>query len=192
MQPRPRLTPKQKRRRRRQALIGLATIVAVSCLCIGVAAAAYTSGVLTTPTPAKGLDNTGSKATIAAFISSSQTGEAELATKTSTSTATSQPTKTASPTSTQAPRLTATVVSPTASITPSPRPTFTLPPSNTPIIPISGVQNESNCDPSYPGVCIPPRPPDLDCPQIAYTDFTVLPPDPHGFDRDGDGVGCES
>jgi hypothetical protein len=25
-----------------------------------------------------------------------------------------------------------------------------------------------------------------------YKDFAVLPPDPHGFDRDEDGIGCES
>jgi micrococcal nuclease len=50
----------------------------------------------------------------------------------------------------------------------------------------------SNCDPSYPGICIPPPPPDLDCGDIGYRRFTVLPPDPHGFDRDHDGIGCES
>jgi uncharacterized protein YraI len=50
----------------------------------------------------------------------------------------------------------------------------------------------NNCSPAYPGVCIPPRPPDLDCPDIPYRRFTVLSPDPHDFDRDGDGVGCES
>jgi micrococcal nuclease len=49
-----------------------------------------------------------------------------------------------------------------------------------------------NCDPSYPDFCIPPPPPDLDCPDIASKDFAVLPPDPHGFDADSDGVGCES
>jgi hypothetical protein len=49
----------------------------------------------------------------------------------------------------------------------------------------------SNCHPSYPDVCIPPAPPDLDCPQISSTWFTVLPPDPHGFDGDHDGIGCE-
>ena len=49
-----------------------------------------------------------------------------------------------------------------------------------------------NCDPSYPTVCIPPFPPDLDCGQIEHRRFQVLPPDPHGFDGDGDGVGCES
>lgn len=49
-----------------------------------------------------------------------------------------------------------------------------------------------NCDPSYPGVCIPPPPPDLDCKDIPYRRFKVLPPDPHHFDNNGDGVGCES
>ena len=49
------------------------------------------------------------------------------------------------------------------------------------------------CDPSYPTVCIPPAPPDLNCGEISFRRFTVLPPDPHGFDgRDNDGVGCES
>lgn len=49
-----------------------------------------------------------------------------------------------------------------------------------------------NCDPAYPDVCIPPPPPDLDCADIPYRDFRVLPPDPHRFDGDGDGIGCES
>jgi micrococcal nuclease len=49
-----------------------------------------------------------------------------------------------------------------------------------------------NCDPSYPTVCIPPPPPDLDCKDIPYKKFKVLPPDPHKFDSDKDGIGCES
>jgi micrococcal nuclease len=49
-----------------------------------------------------------------------------------------------------------------------------------------------NCSPSYPTVCIKPPPPDLDCGDIPYRRFKVLPPDPHNFDGDGDGVGCES
>lgn len=49
-----------------------------------------------------------------------------------------------------------------------------------------------NCDPAYPTVCISPPPPDLDCSEVPYTNFKVLPPDPHHFDSDGDGVGCES
>ena len=50
----------------------------------------------------------------------------------------------------------------------------------------------SNCDPAYPTVCIPSPPPDLDCADVPYNDFTVLPPDPHGFDGDDDGIGCET
>jgi len=50
----------------------------------------------------------------------------------------------------------------------------------------------AECDPSYPTVCIPSPPPDLDCPQIPYQDFAVVPPDPHGLDADEDGIGCES
>ena len=47
------------------------------------------------------------------------------------------------------------------------------------------------CDPSYPDVCIPPAPPDLDCADIAFRAFRVLPPDPHRFDGNHDGIGCE-
>jgi hypothetical protein len=50
----------------------------------------------------------------------------------------------------------------------------------------------SDCDPSYPTVCIPPYPPDLDCGDIPFRDFAVRGPDRHGFDGDGDGIGCES
>ena len=49
-----------------------------------------------------------------------------------------------------------------------------------------------DCDPSYPDSCIPSPPPDLDCPDVSQKRFTVSGSDPHGFDRDGDGVGCES
>ncbi len=49
---------------------------------------------------------------------------------------------------------------------------------------------ENQCDPSYPDVCIPPYPPDLDCGDIPYRNFRVLPPDPHRFDGDKDGIGC--
>lgn len=48
-----------------------------------------------------------------------------------------------------------------------------------------------SCDPAYPTVCIPPPPPDLDCADIPYRRFTVLAPDPHRFDGDHDGIGCE-
>ena len=51
---------------------------------------------------------------------------------------------------------------------------------------------EPQCDPSYPDFCIPPPPPDLDCGDISHKKFTVLQPDPHRFDGDKDGIGCES
>ena len=50
----------------------------------------------------------------------------------------------------------------------------------------------SNCDSSYPGVCIPPPPPDLDCGEISERGFAVVGSDPHNFDGDHDGIGCES
>jgi len=50
----------------------------------------------------------------------------------------------------------------------------------------------NDCDPSYPDFCIPPPPPDLDCKDIPQKKFTVLQPDPHRFDGDKNGVGCES
>jgi hypothetical protein len=50
----------------------------------------------------------------------------------------------------------------------------------------------ANCHPSYPKFCIPPPPPDLDCDQVNGNNFTVVGSDPHGFDGDNDGVGCET
>ena len=47
------------------------------------------------------------------------------------------------------------------------------------------------CDPSYPDICIPPPPPSLNCDDVGFLSFRVLSPDPHGFDGDNDGIGCE-
>lgn len=56
----------------------------------------------------------------------------------------------------------------------------------------TGGGGTGNCDPSYPNVCIAPYPPDLDCADVPYSNFEVIGSDPHGFDGDGDGVGCET
>ena len=48
------------------------------------------------------------------------------------------------------------------------------------------------CDPSYPTVCIPSPPPDLNCGDIPHRNFTVIGADPHRFDGDNDGIGCET
>jgi hypothetical protein len=55
---------------------------------------------------------------------------------------------------------------------------------------IQPTAQDKNCSSAYPGVCIPSGP-DLDCGDIPYRRFRVLPPDPHLFDMDGDGIGCE-
>jgi hypothetical protein len=54
-----------------------------------------------------------------------------------------------------------------------------------------GGAEQTKCDSSYPDVCIPPPPPDLDCGDVSYHNFEVRSPDPHGFDKDNDGIGCE-
>lgn len=43
-----------------------------------------------------------------------------------------------------------------------------------------------------PGVVSYPYPPDKDCSEIPERDFRVQSGDPHGFDSDNDGIGCES
>jgi hypothetical protein len=54
------------------------------------------------------------------------------------------------------------------------------------------IWDDPTCEPSYPSFCIPAPPPDLDCEDIEEEKpFAVDPPDPHGFDTDGDGFGCE-
>jgi hypothetical protein len=52
------------------------------------------------------------------------------------------------------------------------------------------------CDPSYPTVCLPLTPPDLDCadflPLKSFpVDWTVKEPDPHHLDGNHDGVACQ-
>jgi hypothetical protein len=85
--------------------------------------------------------------------------------------------------------------------TPPPPPTTTAPPPTTtgPLPPTTTSQTTTaagNCAPSYPDVCIPPPPPDLNCADIPYRNFRVIynvpDPDPHRFDADHDGIGCES
>lgn len=81
---------------------------------------------------------------------------------------------------------------------PAPLPTDTaIPPTDTPapvsppVEPTATPQQVGNCDPAYPDVCIPPPPRDLDCKDVPYRRFRVLPPDPHRFDGDHDDIGCE-
>ena len=57
---------------------------------------------------------------------------------------------------------------------------------------VAGGRPAGECEPSYPTVCLPPPPPDLNCPQIPYNDFAAVPPDAHHLDADNDGIACES
>ena len=50
---------------------------------------------------------------------------------------------------------------------------------------------DGDCDASYPHFCIPSPPPLLGCEDIKQKRVIVVPPDPHGFDGDMDGIGCE-
>lgn len=89
----------------------------------------------------------------------------------------------------------ATAVVPPAVVPVEPAPVQPPPPVEPPPAepPPPPADARSGCDESYPSVCIPPAPPDLDCGDIPHGRFQVLPPDPHGFDgKDNDGVGCES
>ncbi|MET0728158.1 MAG: DUF1524 domain-containing protein, partial [Acidimicrobiales bacterium] len=91
------------------------------------------------------------------------------------------------------PPTTTSTSSTTSTTTPPPPPSATapyVPPQ--PVVAAPPSPRSGSCHPAYPTACIPPAPPDLDCPQISYRRFTVLAPDPHGFDGDYDGVGCES
>jgi micrococcal nuclease len=83
-------------------------------------------------------------------------------------TATPRPTRTPVPTETPSP--TRTAVSP-----PPPTETF----------------NEPACDPNYTGACVPPYPPDVNCPSLP-DNFERVGADPHDLDRDNDGIACEA
>ena len=74
-----------------------------------------------------------------------------------------------------------------AMVAPAPAPA----PAPVPAPPLAAVP-ASDCEPSYPTLCIPIGSPDLDCGDINERRFPVQPPDPHRFDGNDDGVGCES
>ena len=67
----------------------------------------------------------------------------------------------------------------------------TAPPSTSPVRAFAAPAG--NCHPAYPGTCIPPPPPDLDCGSIGRkVQVDHAHGDPHRLDADGDGWGCES
>ncbi len=101
-------------------------------------------------------------------------------------TTTLEPTTTAAPATTEVP----TTEVPTTEVPPAPRVVATTPTTEPEVVALAPT---GGCDPSYPDVCIPPGPPDLDCADIPHRRFRVVGADPHRFDgNDNDGLGCES
>lgn len=61
-----------------------------------------------------------------------------------------------------------------------------------------GAAAQTNCNPSYPSVCLQDGIGDYDCeggsgngPNYVQGPITVRQPDPFDLDRDGNGVGCQ-
>ena len=81
------------------------------------------------------------------------------------------------------------------SIVPKPPPGEPPPPPAQ--IPVDHWIVGGNCDPHYPGVCIPAPPPDIDCADLSFRSFQVLheptpkTPDAHSFDNNFDGIACQ-
>lgn len=59
--------------------------------------------------------------------------------------------------------------------------------------PVTPVPQQAPCDRSYtPFLCIPSPPPQLTCNDVGYDNFFVRQPDPHVFDGNNNGFGCET
>ncbi len=106
---------------------------------------------------------------------------------------------------TTAPTFTSTSAAPTIATTrpkttvaaPTTRPR-TVAPTTPRRIPTTTAAPVRNCDPAYPDVCLHDGIGDYDCaggsgdgPNYVDGPIRVLPADPFGLDRDGDGIGCE-
>ena len=120
-------------------------------------------------------------------------GPAADAAAPTTTTAAPPTTAAAAPTPTAPPATTTPPPPPSTTARPAPPVTQALvaAPATTP--PTTAQPSGGNCHPAYPGDCIPPAPPDLDCPDVARkVRVDHAHGDPHGFDRDGDGFGCDS
>ena len=128
--------------------------------------------------------STGATRAPAPTTAAAPTTTTAAATSSSSSTATTAKVAPTTPT-TVAPTSSTTRPATTATTRPAATTTTTTAPMTTTTV------GSGTCDPHYPGVCIPPAPPDLDCPEIPYTNFAVVGGDPHGFDVDKDGIGCE-
>jgi micrococcal nuclease len=144
-------------------------IVIMCCICFGFMALLGVFDNSPTPTPAPLMRST------------------EILIKTSLPSATNLP-----PTLTPPPSMTFTSVpAPTRRPTWTLEPTFTTIPTIEPVI-VQPTNISTGCNPAYPDVCITH---DQNCTELkakGIYNFRVLAPDPYGFDRDNDGIGCEN
>jgi ABC-type multidrug transport system fused ATPase/permease subunit len=163
------------------AMIGIATISSLLCLGGGATVSAIMAWIpRATSTPTQTLPPTSTSIVIITLTPTYTLPP----TFTITTTITSTPARTATPTRTSTPVRTP---APISTSTSEGVPTNTPNPFIFPTIPPT-----ANCDPSYPFVCIPPPPPILTCADIPFRYFIVKPPDPHNFDGDHNGLGCET
>jgi hypothetical protein len=56
----------------------------------------------------------------------------------------------------------------------------------------AGDEGADDCSAEYSGACIPADAGDVDCTELADSDFASVGSDPYRLDADGDGVACES
>ena len=158
-------------------------VALLGCLPLSQIGAATTSYIISLPTETATFTITPTITGTSTFTRTVTPTETNTPTATSTSTITPTSTITSTSTETPTPTLTRTVT-PTRTHTRWPTQTYVY-------VPPSGGSGNNNCHPSYPDVCIPYPPPDLDCKDIPYRNFRVIGPDPHRFDGDKDGIGCE-
>jgi hypothetical protein len=84
------------------------------------------------------------------------------------------------------------ITPPTLAVTNATAATTMVSSSSPPPSSSSSSPSGSECDPSYPQLCIPPPPPVVTCNDLNATKFRVVPPDPHNLDGDANGIGCEA
>jgi len=164
----------------------IAIIVCFCCVCLVLAIAVNSSGSkFSTPTPIQIFDTSLPISTLIAFTYSAARTQTAVLYPAQLSTATLALPIENIPTSTIFIfQLQTNVAQPTSFIysTNTPYSLATQPPS-------SG----DNCEPAYPDVCIHASP-RLNCVELrklSIFHFRVLPPDPLGYDKDNDGIGCE-
>jgi hypothetical protein len=166
-------------------LIVLGSVVLILCVCVGLSALAGSLVLLPTSTPAVSIPTQASAFTLTPVTPVLRPSLTPL------------PVQKADSPSQTALVLTLTVQAgysrtPEPPTPTNPRPTYTPGPEPEPTrvkVTFAAHTPGSECNPAYPTLCLKSR---LSCHQIGISNFTVLPPDPFGYDNDDDGKGCDN